>query len=244
MQLVVKLAVRAYTSISFHLESGTGAIVRCKQFLYDVGPISAVDCAALFDYQPEAMRAWPLGEGRLAWTGFDYENRPAVSMLAWGTNFELRVAAGDVSKQDLLALARSTAPTAPANGGKPLPYRTYWSRYPRYDQHMCRYPNYRPPSSIWRIRGLWFHGDHSWTTHWADCERPGAGRRTLLAFRQHLHPVHRGRDLRKDTVVLPPRVRPRPSQRCRLRQIGFVAKTTHPRPSRRADPMQIEGELG
>jgi len=83
-------------------------------------------------------------------------------MLAWGTNVEVRDLDGNHGEDLLLDLARSFGPLGYP---KPEPFalRSYWSRYPRYDVHLCRH-HYRPPSSFWRWRWPWTAAGHKWQT--------------------------------------------------------------------------------
>ena len=147
-------------SAVFNLKTEFGRL-RCKQYLYDLGPLSALDHAALFDNRPECIRAHRLDDKRIAWTGYDYRNKRTLSMLAWGTNLELREIEGHHTARFLVELAGSFEPVGPH---KPEPFadRSYWSRYPRYDIHMCRDRNYRPPSSLWLWRWPWIEADHQW----------------------------------------------------------------------------------
>lgn len=148
------------SSVRFFLRSRFGTL-RCKQFLYDLGPLSTLDHAALYDHRPEQMRVHPLDASRVAWTGYDYEDRRALTLLAWGTNLELREVDGDHPESWLLDLARSFEPLDDVPLA-PLAERSYWSRYPRYDLYLSRLKTYRPPSSLWRWRWPWLAVDHRW----------------------------------------------------------------------------------
>jgi hypothetical protein len=147
-------------SVVFNLKTEFGRL-RCKQYLYDLGPLSALDHAALFDNRPECIRAHRLDGVRIAWTGYDYRNRRALSMLAWGTNLELREIEGNHASRILVELARSFEPVGQPKLA-PFAKRSYWSTYPRYDIHMCRGEGYRPPSSLWLWRWPWIEADHLW----------------------------------------------------------------------------------
>lgn len=142
----------------------TFGILRCKQYLYDLGPLSALDHAALFDCKPQLIRAHQLDSQRIAWTGFDYRHRRALSMLAWGTNIELRELRGTHSPGFMVELAKSFKPVMNRPLG-PFANRSYWSKYPRYDLHLCRdLYHYRPPSSLWLWRWPWLAVNHQWAT--------------------------------------------------------------------------------
>jgi hypothetical protein len=147
-------------SVIFNLKTDFGKL-RCKQYLYDLGPLSALDHAALFDNKPECIEAHRLDDVRIAWTGYDYGNKRTLSMLAWGTNLELREIEGHHTLGFLLKLARSFEPVGRPKS-TPFANRSYWSRYPRYDIHMCRDRYYRPPSSLWLWRWPWIEADHHW----------------------------------------------------------------------------------
>ena len=170
-------------SAASRLETPHGAL-RCKQFLYDLGPLPTLDHAALYDHRPELMRVHALDAERVAWTGYDYADRPALTMLAWGTSLELReLDGGDRSHPDsfLLDLARSFRPVR----DEPLPplaARSYWSRYPRYDLHLCRLRSYRPPSSLWRWRWPWLARGHRWQTGLPVTSLPGLARQGSEVF--------------------------------------------------------------
>lgn len=164
-------------SVRFPLATPHGRL-RCKQFLYDLGPLSALDHAALYDHRQEQMRVHALDGERVAWTGFDYEDRPALTLLAWGTSLELRELDGNPSRLKapegfLLDLARSFQPVDPDTPLAPFAERSYWSRHPRYDRHMCRLRTYRPPSSLWRWRWPWLAADHRWQTALPAVALPG-----------------------------------------------------------------------
>ena len=151
-------------SFVFHI-AGAARRLRCKQYLYDLGPLSALDHAALYDHYAWRLRAAPLDADRLAWLGTDYARMKAASFLGWGTSVELRVRAGRFSDAELLALCRGMRP-APGGRrllGKPFAELSYWSRHPRHDLNMCS-SGYRPPSSLWRLRWPWAAKPHRWST--------------------------------------------------------------------------------
>lgn len=158
-------------SVCLTLDTRFGQL-RSKQYLYDIGPLSTLDHAALYDHRPECMRVHELDELRLAWTGFDYQKKRALTMLAWGTNIELREIAGEHPISYLIELARSLEPVIEREQ-QPMARRSYWSRYPRYDLNMCRLPGYCPPSSLWRWRWPWLSVDHRWQTEMPDMPVPG-----------------------------------------------------------------------
>ncbi|HVE13638.1 MAG TPA: hypothetical protein VNI01_09610, partial [Elusimicrobiota bacterium] len=148
------------------------------QYLYDLGPLSALDHAALYDHSAWRMRVLPLGAGRLLWLGIDYARRPAASFLAWGTCVELRAARGDFSDRELLSLAKGMRPAARslAEAERPFALRSYWARHPRPDLNLPVGP-YRPPSSLWRLRWPWARAAHRVSA------RPAGDREWLRAVR-------------------------------------------------------------
>jgi hypothetical protein len=159
------------SSVHFHLGTPYGTL-RCKQFLYDLGPLSTLDHAALYDHRQDQMRLHPLDAERVAWTGYDYQDRRALSLLAWGTNLELRELDGEHTEEYLVEVARSLQPV-PEGQLAPLAERSYWARHPRYDRHMCRLAGYRPPSGLWRWRWPWLAVDHRWQTALPALPLPG-----------------------------------------------------------------------
>ncbi|MBI3299086.1 MAG: hypothetical protein HYZ75_13035 [Elusimicrobia bacterium] len=161
-------------SYVFHVR-GRGRSLRCKQFLYDLGPLSALDSAALFDHYAWTITPRPLGGGRLCWLGTDYAKKRAASFYAWGTNVEWRVLEGSFSDDELVALCRGMKPLGVET--RPFAALTYWSRHPRYDLNMCA-GAYRPPSSLWKLRWPWAAKAHIWSTR-----PPSARVRSALAPR-------------------------------------------------------------
>ena len=156
---------RAGTSSFVFRIRGAARALRVKEFLYDLGPLSALDHAALYDHDAWRLTALDMGDGRLCWLGTDYEAKRAACFLGWGTNAELRVEEGAFSDEELLSIARSMSPPAAAKAleNKPFAELTYWSRHPRYDLNMCA-SDYRPPSSLWKLRWPWAQAEHSWST--------------------------------------------------------------------------------
>lgn len=167
-------------SVRYELRTGWGRL-RVKQFLYDWGPCSTLDHAALCDYRPECLEVWPLDDVRVAWTGYDYAGSRALSMLAWGTNLELRELAGEHSEPYLLELARSFQPVSDRQT-PPMAERSYWSRWPRYDRNMVRRPGYRLPSSLWLWRWPWQPVEHRWIRGMVDLDLPGSRARHGQVF--------------------------------------------------------------
>lgn len=150
-------------SWSFQIQ-GKDRKIRCKQFLYDLGPISSIDHAALYDHYPEKMKHFAIDQDRIGWIGIDYNQKPAVCALAWGTNIEFRVTEGTFSEDELIQMLKSCIPaneTTKAKLNIPFAKLSYWSRYPRYDQNMCSI-TYHPPSTFWKLRWPWAQTDHVW----------------------------------------------------------------------------------
>jgi hypothetical protein len=156
-------------------------MVRVKQFLYDWGPCSTLDHAALCDHQPECLRVWPMDRSRVAWTGYDYAERQALSMLAWGTNVELRALDGTDAEYYLVDLAASFQPLSD-HPTPPMAERSYWSRWQRYDVNMVRRPDYLLPSSLWLWRWPWLAVEHRWTSQFVDIGLPGVHARCGEVF--------------------------------------------------------------
>ncbi len=150
---------------------GKNRSIRCKQFLYDLGPLSSFDHAALYDHKPEVMKYFDVDGDRVAWLGIDYAQKITLSAVAWGTNIEFRVTQGNFTEEELIGIFKSTQPTDHHRHDiltKPFSQLSYWSRYPRYDLHMCSM-SYRPPSSFWKIRWPWAPTDHQWK--WDDTKQ-------------------------------------------------------------------------
>ncbi len=150
-------------SVHYKLSTEFGCL-RVKQFLYDWGPSSTLDHAALCDYRLNCLRVRPLDHLRVAWIGYDYAKLPALSMLAWGTNLELRELAGKHSDNYLLDLAKTFEPVSD-HQLLPMAKRSYWSRWQRYDLNMVRQLGYRIPSSLWLWRWPWQPVEHYWTSN-------------------------------------------------------------------------------
>ncbi|WP_428266351.1 hypothetical protein [Haliangium sp.] len=169
-----------HASARYQLTTERGRL-RVKQYLYDWGPLSALDHAALYDHRPEDMRIWPMDRERVAWTGWDYSQHRALSMLAWGTSVEVRELSGDHPDERLVDLARSFEPVSESEPA-PMAERSYWSRWPRYDANMIRVPGYRLPSSLWLWRWPWLAADHTWSTAMPSLELPGLRERGSDVF--------------------------------------------------------------
>ncbi len=167
-------------SIRYELTTELGRL-RVKQFLYDWGPASTLDHAALYDHRPEDMRVWQLDPVRVAWTGWDYSERRALNMLAWGTNVELRELSGDHPDAYLVAIARSFEPVSRTEVAA-MAEQSYWSRWPRYDRNMICQPGYRLPSSLWLWRWPWLSMDHTWSTEMPRLELPGIHEQGIEVF--------------------------------------------------------------
>ncbi|MCB0308928.1 MAG: hypothetical protein KDD48_06115 [Bdellovibrionales bacterium] len=151
------------SSFSFHLIHSSGIKIRCKQFLYDLGPLSALDHAALYDYSPEKMSMFQIADNRVGWLGFDYRNKKACSFYSFGTNVELRVIEGNPSDLLMKELACSFVPYEfeSLQGYPTFAQRSYWNRYSTY-RYLNILTKYRPPSSLWKVRWPWFNGSHQW----------------------------------------------------------------------------------
>jgi hypothetical protein len=150
------------SSYKFLLRHNSGKIVRCKQFLYDIGPLSASDHGALYDYYP-----WRLGHrisgDRVYWHGYDYVAKQAVSFQDSGTNVELRVVDGELPVDDLIELAESFKPAVSNDTSSCFAEKTYWSRYGRYDLNLYLPDSpYKLPSSMWKLRWPLWQEDHCW----------------------------------------------------------------------------------
>ena len=135
--------------------------LRCKQYLYDLGPLSTLDCAALYDQSADSMTFYPLSNGGVAWAGIDYAGLPAVTWLQQGTNVELRCISGQFDLDQVLRLADGFD-VFDREAQRPFSERSYWARQNRYDLHLAR-GVYRPPSSLWRFRWPWLATDHHWS---------------------------------------------------------------------------------
>ncbi|MDJ0630737.1 MAG: hypothetical protein QNJ44_20945 [Rhodobacter sp.] len=148
------------SSVSFEIPLGDMRL-RCKQYLYDLGPLSTLDCAALYDQSADSMAVNPLSTGGVAWVGVDYAGLPAVTWLQHGTNVELRCLSGRFDLDRVLDLADGFASLDVA-AQLPFSKRSYWARHDRYDIHLAR-GIYHPPSSLWRFRWPWLAVDHHWS---------------------------------------------------------------------------------
>lgn len=147
-------------SVCFDIPLGD-TYLRCKQYLYDLGPLSTLDHAALYDQSAQTMTAHHLPEGGIGWVGVDYAGAPAVTWLQHGTNVELRSLSGPFDTDTVLRLAGGFRPIDSAEM-QPFSARSYWARHDRYDLHLPR-GLYRPPSSLWRLRWPWIAASHKWS---------------------------------------------------------------------------------
>lgn len=151
-------------SYRFELMHTSGKRVRCKQFLYDLGPFSAADHAILYDHY--AWKISPEISGDLVyWHGFDDIANPVLTFQTFGTNVDLRVLQGEVHKEELSAIASSlkSSPQACHIARSPFAERSYWSRYPRYDQNLyMQGSSYKIPSSLWKLRWPSWEAEHEW----------------------------------------------------------------------------------
>jgi hypothetical protein len=133
--------------------------IRCKQFLYDMAPLSSFDHGGLYDYFPWKIKVRSHG-GQIYWTGYDYGGFPALFFYKDGTNVELRVFQGEFNENELLDLASSMLSDKMDFLNKfYFSHMTYWSRYQRYEKNL--YLNdYKLPSSMWKLRGPWHDSEH------------------------------------------------------------------------------------
>ncbi|STX50143.1 Uncharacterised protein [Legionella busanensis] len=130
-------------------------LLRCKQFLYDFGPLSTLDHAALYDHWVWEMKPYVLDKERVCWLGYDYSKSKTLSFYSYGTNIELRLLKGDLQDREFLELCKLFTPVSLTNEilKKNFFELSYWSRYSNCLENACINRNeYRPPSSIWNIR--------------------------------------------------------------------------------------------
>lgn len=131
------------------------ARLRCKQFLYDLGPLSTLDHGALYDHWVWKMKPHPFNEESVCWIGYDYMQAKATSFLSSGTNIELRLVEGYLEDEDFVDLCKIFSPIQQSNKifGIKFSSLSYWSRYDNCLKNACiNNDEYQPPSSIWKIR--------------------------------------------------------------------------------------------
>ncbi|AGH54321.1 TPA: hypothetical protein JBD37_03265 [Legionella pneumophila subsp. pneumophila] len=131
------------------------ALLRCKQFLYDFGPLSTLDHAALYDHWVWEMKPYVLNQENICWIGYDYSKSRALCFLSHGTNIELRLLEGDLSDEEFLELGNFFSPISSSIEilKKNFFELSYWSRYNNCLESACINRNkYKPPSSLWNLR--------------------------------------------------------------------------------------------
>ncbi|HAT1924571.1 TPA: hypothetical protein JAZ42_15680 [Legionella pneumophila] len=131
------------------------ALLRCKQFLYDFGPLSTLDQAALYDHWVWEMRPHVYNEENICWIGYDYSKSKTLSFFSYGTNIELRLLEGNLKDEELIDLCKLFSPISSTNEilKKNFFELSYWSRYSNCIENACINRNeYKPPSSLWNLR--------------------------------------------------------------------------------------------
>ncbi len=131
------------------------ALLRCKQFLYDFGPLSVLDHAALYDHWVWEMKPHIFNQENICWIGYDYSKSKTLSFLSHGTNIELRLLQGSLEDEELLELCKLFSPLLSSSEilKKSFFELSYWSRYTKCIENACINRNeYIPPSSIWNLR--------------------------------------------------------------------------------------------
>lgn len=143
-----------FSSYSYFIKY-KNALLRCKQFLYDFGPLSTLDHAALYDHWVWEMKPHVVNEENICWIGYDYSKSKTLSFLSHGTNIELRVLDGNLRDEEFLELCKLFSPLSSSNEilKKNFFELSYWSRYSNCIENACINRNkYKPPSSLWNIR--------------------------------------------------------------------------------------------
>ena len=129
--------------------------LRCKQFLYDLGPLSTLDHCALYDHWVWKMKPLVLDSGNICWLGYDYSQSKTATFFSCGTNVELRLLEGDLDAKDFKELCNTFIATAKSSAilEKKFYELSYWSRYSDCLNNACtNKDDYRPPSSLWKLR--------------------------------------------------------------------------------------------
>lgn len=143
-----------FSSYYFHVKY-KNALLRCKQFLYDFGPLSTLDHAALYDHWVWEMKPYVVNQENICWIGFDYSKSKTLSFLSYGTNIELRLLEGYLKDEEFLELYKFFSPLPSSNEVLKRNFfeLSYWSRYSNCMENACINRNkYKPPSSIWNLR--------------------------------------------------------------------------------------------
>ncbi|KTC76154.1 hypothetical protein Lbir_0223 [Legionella birminghamensis] len=147
-----------FSSYSFFVKY-KNALLRCKQFLYDFGPLSTLDHAALYDHWVWEMKPHILGQENIGWMGYDYSKSKTLSFFSYGTNIELRLLEGDLNDDEFLELGKFFSPLPSSEKILKMNFfeLSYWSRYSNCIENACiDRDKYKPPSSLWNVR---------WPTH-------------------------------------------------------------------------------
>ncbi|HAT6309909.1 TPA: hypothetical protein JAJ32_001495 [Legionella pneumophila] len=145
----------AHFSSYYYYIKYKNALLRCKQFLYDFGPLSTLDHAALYDHWVWEMKPHVLNQENVCWIGYDYSKSKTLSFLSYGTNIELRLLEGNLKDEDFLELCKFFSPLSSSSEilEKSFFELSYWSRYRNCIENACINSNeYKPPSSLWNLR--------------------------------------------------------------------------------------------
>lgn len=143
-----------FSSYSFFIKY-KDALLRCKQFLYDFGPLSTLDHAALYDHWIWEMKPYVVNEENICWIGYDYSKSKTLSFFSYGTNIELRLLEGSLTDDEFIELYKYFSPIASSKDilNKNFFELSYWSRYRNCLENACINRNeYKPPSSLWNLR--------------------------------------------------------------------------------------------
>ncbi|MCW8444231.1 hypothetical protein OQJ05_09240 [Fluoribacter gormanii] len=143
-----------FSSYSFFIKY-KDALLRCKQFLYDFGPLSTLDHAALYDHWVWEMKPYVVNEENICWIGYDYSKSKTLSYFSYGTNIELRLLEGSLTDDEFIELCKYFSPIASSNEilNKNFFELSYWSRHSNCLENACINRNeYKPPSSLWNLR--------------------------------------------------------------------------------------------
>ncbi|AWN73387.1 hypothetical protein LEAN103870_15715 [Legionella anisa] len=143
-----------FSSYSFFIKY-KDALLRCKQFLYDFGPLSTLDHAALYDHWVWEMKPYVVNEENICWIGYDYSKSKTLSFLSYGTNIELRLIEGHLKDEEFLDLCKFFSPLSSSSEilKKSFFELTYWSRFSNCMKNACiKNDTYKPPSSLWNLR--------------------------------------------------------------------------------------------
>ncbi len=143
-----------FSSYYYHIKY-KNALLRCKQFLYDFGPLSTLDHAALYDHWVWKMKPHVLNQENVCWIGYDYSKSKTISFLSYGTNIELRLIEGSLRDEEFVELCKFFSPLSSSTEilKKSFFELSYWSRYRNCLENACINRNeYKPPSSIWNLR--------------------------------------------------------------------------------------------